>query len=95
MSSDTTPTRATPKAFISYSWDDDTHTAWVLAFATRLRADGVVVTLDQWHLHPGDQLPAFMEKAIRENDYVLIVCTPYYAERSNGRLGVSDMRATS
>ena len=54
---------------------------------TRLRKDGVDITLDQWHLHPGDQLPAFMERAIRENDYVLIVCTPFYAGRSNRRIG--------
>jgi hypothetical protein len=65
----------------------DEHRQWVLDFATRLRSDGVEVTLDQWHLHPGDQLPAFMEPAIRDNDYILIVCTPHYAERSNRRAG--------
>lgn len=87
MSADTTSTRPTPKAFISYSWDSDEHKQWVLAFATRLRGDGVEVTLDQWHLHPGDQLTAFMEWAIRDNDYILIVCTPHYADRSNRRAG--------
>lgn len=87
MSADTTSTRPTPKAFISYSWDSDEHKQWVLEFATRLRADGVEVTLDQWHLHPGDQLTAFMERAIRNNDYILIVCTPHYADRSNRRAG--------
>lgn len=79
--------RPNPKAFISYSWDDDKHKAWVREFATRLRADGVNVTLDQWHLQPGERLTAFMEASIRENDYVLIVCTPYYADRSNRRIG--------
>jgi hypothetical protein len=44
------------------------------------------VTLDQWELQPGDQLPAFMERAVRENDYVLIVCTPLYKRRSDERL---------
>lgn len=87
MDSDIQATRPTPKAFISYSWDDDPHKRWVLELATRLRADGVNVTLDQWHLQPGDQLPAFMERAVRENDYVLIVCTPFYADRSNRRVG--------
>jgi hypothetical protein len=47
----------------------------------------VDVTLDQWHLQPGDQLPAFMERAIRENDYILLVCTPCYADRSGRRIG--------
>ena len=87
MSTDTLASRPTPKVFISYSWDDEPHKDWVKAFATRLRSDGVDVTLDQWHLQPGDQLPAFMERAVRENDYVLIVCTPTYADRSNRRVG--------
>ena len=56
-----TPIAASPKAFISYSWDDDAHSQWVKDFATRLRGDGVDVTLDRWHAVPGDQLPAFME----------------------------------
>src|SRR5262249_22467803 len=53
----------------------------------RLRSDGVDVTLDQWHLVPGDQLPEFMERAVRESNYVLIVCTHKYKERSNSRQG--------
>jgi hypothetical protein len=48
---------------------------------------GVEVQLDRWHVAPGDQLPAFMERAVRENDYVLIVCTPDYKERSDSRRG--------
>jgi len=78
---------ATPKAFISYSWDTHRHKAWVQALATRLRRDGIDVTLDQWHIVPGDMLPKFMETAIRESDYVLIVCTPNYRNKSNTRKG--------
>jgi hypothetical protein len=74
-------------AFISYSWDSEQHREWVLALATRLRGDGVETVLDQWHVVPGDQLPAFMEKAVRESDHVLIVCTPRYKERSERRVG--------
>jgi hypothetical protein len=87
MNTDTVASRPTPRVFVSYSWDDDPHKEWVKVFATRLRSDGVDVTLDRWHLQPGDQLPAFMERAVRENDYVLIVCTPTYADRSNRRIG--------
>ena len=36
---------------------------------------------------PGDQLPAFMEKEIRENDYVLVICTPDYRSKSDERQG--------
>lgn len=76
-----------PSAFISYAWDDDAHQEWVKEFATRLRSDGVNVTLDQWHLAPGDQLPAFMERAVRDNDFVIIVCTPRYRAKSETRSG--------
>ena len=76
-----------PRAFVSYSWDDDSHKAWVRELATALRSDGVDTTLDQWHAVPGDQLPAFMEEEIRENDYVLIICTPNYRLKSDERLG--------
>lgn len=76
-----------PTAFVSYSWDSDEHRNWVLALATQLRGDGVETVLDQWHLVPGDQLPAFMEKAVRESDYILIICTPRYKDRSERRLG--------
>jgi len=72
---------------MSYSWDSDKHKAWVAQFAANLRNDGVDVTLDQWHLVPGDQLPAFMERAVRESNFVLIICTSRYKERSDNRSG--------
>lgn len=76
-----------PRAFLSYSHDGPEHRQWVLNFAMRLRRDGVETILDQWELEPGDHLPEFMEKAVRENDFVLIVCTPSYKERSEQRIG--------
>jgi len=76
-----------PSAFLSYSWDSELHKTWVKELAARLRADGVNTILDQWHTAPGDQLPAFMGRAIRDNDYVIIVCTPLYKERSDARRG--------
>ncbi len=79
-----------PKVFISYSWDNDYHKKWVRSFAERLRKDGIDVMLDQWDAVPGDQLTAFMDKAIRENNFVLIVCTPAYktkADISHGGVG--------
>jgi len=76
-----------PTAFISYSWDDAKHKIWVRDFAARLRGQGVDVMLDQWENTPGDQIPEFMERAIRDNDYVLIICTPRYKKRSDNREG--------
>jgi hypothetical protein len=81
------PRPVVPRAFISYSWDDDAHKEWVKHLATRLRTDGVDVTLDRWHAAPGDQIPAFMERAVRENDFVIAVCTPRFKERSDARGG--------
>src|SRR5271165_5715856 len=76
-----------PTVFISYSWDDEAHKEWVRQLATKLRADGVDARLDHWHAVPGDQLPHFMEREIRENDFVIIVCTPNYRRKSNNRTG--------
>jgi TIR domain len=76
-----------PRAFASYSWDSKEHKEWVKDLATRLRSDGVDVTLDQWKVVPGEQLPKFMETAIRENSYVLIICTPNYKKKSDERKG--------
>jgi hypothetical protein len=81
------PSDKPPSAFISYSWDDAAHREWVAALSNRLRFDGIDVKLDDWELRPGDQLPAFMESAIRNADFALIVCTPKYKAKSDGRLG--------
>jgi hypothetical protein len=43
-----------PTVFISYSWDSEEHKGWVLAFAQALVNAGIYVTLDQWHLPPGE-----------------------------------------
>lgn len=76
-----------PTAFVSYSWDDESHKEWVRDLAVRLRADGIAVVLDQWETVPGDQLPAFMERSIRDNSFVLVICTPRYKAKSDRRAG--------
>jgi hypothetical protein len=77
----------TPTVFLSYSWDSHEHQRWVRELAARLRADGVSTVLDQWHAVPGDQLPLFMETAVRESQYVLVICTPAYKLKSDNRHG--------
>jgi hypothetical protein len=77
-----------PNVFLSYTWEDEAHREWVRALATQLRADGVETILDCWHAVPGDQLPQFMESAVRDADYVLIVCTPYKHKSNNRKGGV-------
>ena len=85
--SNTLPQKFIPKVFITYSWDDDNHKSWVAELATRLRGNGVETRIDQWHAVPGDQLPEFMEREIRNNDYVLIICTPKYRSKCDKREG--------
>jgi hypothetical protein len=77
----------TPSAFISYSWDSDDHKLWVRQLAEQLRKQGVNVILDQWHLKVGGNRTHFMENSIQTSDFVVIVCTPIYAQKSNSRSG--------
>jgi hypothetical protein len=76
-----------PKVFVSYSWDSVEHKAWVEKFASMLRSDGVDATLDQWSLHPGDPITHFMEKSIKDADFVLIICTSEYKKKSDSKIG--------
>jgi TIR domain len=76
-----------PTAFISYSWDSEEHRRWVIALGTRLRENGVNVVLDRWHLALGADRTRFMEKAVGESDHVLLICTPKYKEKADGRSG--------
>jgi hypothetical protein len=78
-----------PVVFISYSHDSPAHKRWVGDFASRLqREGGAEVLLDQWHVGPGDDLPAFMER-LRSADRVLMVCSTAYTQKANeGKGGV-------
>ncbi len=78
---------AGPSVFISYSWDSDDHRTWVAALAERLRTDGINVRLDQWYMRPGDDIPTFMEVAVRESEFVVIICTPQFKTAADNRTG--------
>jgi len=79
--------RFVPRVFISYSWDGEEHQSWVKNLAARLRDNGVDITLDQWEVRPATRLPHFMENAVRENDFVLVVCTEAYKKKADKRIG--------
>jgi hypothetical protein len=76
-----------PKCFISYSWDSPAHEEWVLNLATRIQQNGVKVILDKWDLQYGDDLPHFMETAVRDSDFVILVCTLKYARKADAGSG--------
>lgn len=77
----------TPKVFISYSHDTQSHKDWVEALAIRLRRSGVDATLDQWDATPGDDLTLFMERGVKESDRVIVVCTPNYVTKADAGIG--------
>ena len=54
--------------------------------AKDLESKGVEVAIDRY-VQAGGSLTQFMETSVRESDYVLLVCTPRFAERANGRSG--------
>jgi tetratricopeptide (TPR) repeat protein len=69
------------KVFISYSHDSPQHEARVLALADRLRANGIDAMIDQYQLVPPDGWQLWMEKQIRDAQFVLLVCTETYHRR--------------
>ena len=81
-------TPGVPRALLSYSWDSEEHKNWVLGLAERLQGEsGVEILLDQWYLMPGDDRLHFMEQGVSQSDFVMVVCTPGYAQRADGRQG--------
>lgn len=73
--------------FISYSWDSPEHKTWVRRFANDLQKNGVNVWLDQFEIRLGDDVTKFMERAVTEADYVLLVCTENFGQKANERQG--------
>jgi hypothetical protein len=69
--------------FVSYSHDSEEHKRWVAKLADDLRANGVDASLDQWDLGVGEDITVFMESKIRDSNFVVLICTPHYAEKSN------------
>ncbi|WP_281846766.1 toll/interleukin-1 receptor domain-containing protein [Olleya namhaensis] len=74
--------------FISYSWDNDAHKDWAVKLANYLiEKGGCDVTLDQYDLSTGGNMVHFMEKAVVEADKVLLILTPNYKLKADGRQG--------
>ena len=76
-----------PQAFLSYAWESEAHVDWVFNLATRLMESGVRIILDEWDLPLGSDQYYFMERSIEKSDFVILVCTPTYAQKANSREG--------
>lgn len=77
--------RRAPRVFISYSHDSEEHRAAVLDLAQRLRGAGLDVRLDRYVTSPPEGWPRWMMTQIEEADSVLVVCTPTYRRRFDGK----------
>jgi TIR domain len=73
-----------PTVFISYSHDSPEHADRVLALSDHLRADGIDCILDQYQDSPPEGFPRWMDRQIRDADFVLMICTPTYSRRVMG-----------
>jgi hypothetical protein len=75
---------AHPKVLISYSHDSPGHKRRVLELSERLRSDGIDARIDQYSPWPSEGWPRWMERHLREADFVLMLCTETYQRRVTG-----------
>ena len=74
--------------FISYCWESDEHIQWVLYLYKKLRDNGINAKIDQDEInHKTINLNTFMLNNIKDNDYVLVILTPTYAQKANNLEG--------
>jgi TIR domain len=80
---------AAPKLFVSYSWSNPDHEAWVLQLATSLVESGIDVIFDKWQLRDGHDSIKFMESMVTNPDVkkVVILADRVYVEKANLRVG--------
>ena len=74
------------KVFISYSWDDEKHKAWVDRLANDLNKKADVI-LDREELGPGSSKSAFL-KEIHDANKVICILTPEYMSKVKAGEGV-------
>jgi hypothetical protein len=69
--------------FISYSHDSDSFCDQVLELSDYLRSQGVDCNIDQYEESPPEGWPKWIEKQIREAEYVLVVCSEPYLQKAS------------
>ena len=71
--------------FISYSWDSELHKKRIKKFVEYLHKNQINVIFDE-DMKLGELLQDFMEKGVRDSDYVLMCYTPTYKQRADNRI---------
>jgi len=72
------------EVFISYSHDSANHVKRVLDLSNKLRSEGIDCVLDQYESTPPEGWPRWMDKKIRDAEFVLMICTKVYYKRVMG-----------
>jgi hypothetical protein len=73
-----------PTLFISYSHDSKEHQDLVLQLSNKLRSEGIDCSLDQYEDSPPEGWPKWMDRKVKQSDYVLVICTETYYNRVMG-----------
>ena len=75
-----------PKVFISYSHDSAEHRERILAFAKRLRDEGIDCRIDREYEDepPAKGWPLWMLDSLDWAEFVLVICTETYYQRFRG-----------
>ncbi|GAA2974263.1 SEFIR domain-containing protein [Actinokineospora diospyrosa] len=75
-----------PRVFVTYSHDTERHKRDVREFATFLRSRvGLDVHLDQWADGKRQDWSLWAMEHLRESDFVLVIASPQYRLRAEGR----------
>jgi len=74
-----------PKVFISYSHDSPKHDDRVLNLSDQLRQEGINSIIDQYETSPSEGWPRWMDRQIRDSDFVIMMCTETYYNRVIGK----------
>ena len=70
--------KESPTVFISYSHDSKEHQDRVLELSNKFRSQGIDCSLDQYEDSPPEGWPKWMDRQVKNSDFVLIVCTQIY-----------------
>lgn len=74
-----------PRVFVSYSHDSLEHASAVHALCEHLRSHAVDVVFDGYTAPPAEGWYEWSEKQIDDADTVLVICTPTYRRRFEGK----------
>lgn len=75
---------ATPRIFISYSHDSESHRAYCLNLTQDLRRAGINAWIDQFESSPERGWPRWMQEQLEGAAYTLLICTEHYKRRFEG-----------